>query len=166
MKETGWSGLQTAAKLGFTNGTVTKLLALLSLSEPIQHRIRSGELPATAAYELSKVSDSAEREQLASMVADGELTRDGLTGTIKSRKRNRPGKRKSSLRAISVTVKLEGRQSVTVIAPALDLNSFVAIIENLLGHSHQARIEGLTLDALLKRLKDKAHSVPPATEAA
>ncbi len=34
MKEAGWNVSQTAAKLGFANGTITKLLSVLSLPEP------------------------------------------------------------------------------------------------------------------------------------
>lgn len=165
MKETGWNATQTAAKLGLANGTITKLLALLSLPDGVQQRIRDGELPATAAYKLTHVKDSAEQDQLASRVANGDLTRDQLSGAIKARKRNRGAKKNPSPRCSHATAKLEGRQSVTVSAPALDLNSFVQILEKLLAHAEQARSDGLTLDALLKRLKLTPRN-PAATQAA
>jgi ParB family chromosome partitioning protein len=165
MKETGWNATQTAAKLGFANSTITKLLSLLLLPEPIQQRIRACELPATAGYDLSRISDAGEQEALAGRVIDGELTRDGLSGAIKVRKRNHHARKNSARRCSRITAKLENRQSVTVSAPALDLSSFVAILETLLGHAHEALTEGLTLDGLLKRLKTGRLSAAPAIEA-
>lgn len=165
MKETGWNATQTAAKLGFADSTISKLLSLFTLPEAILERLRAGELPATAAFELTRVNDTAEQDKLASQVANGELTRDGLSGAIKARKRNRAAKRNRSRRCSRITAKLENRQSVTVSAPALDLSSFVAILENLLGHAHEALTEGLTLDGLLNRLKLVRLSAAPAMEA-
>jgi ParB family chromosome partitioning protein len=165
MKETGWNATQTAAKLGFADSTITKLLSLLSLPAEIQERLRAGELPATAAYELTKVHDATEQDQLACQVANGELTRDGLSRAIKAQKRNHRARKNSARRSSTATARLENRQSVTVSAPALDLNSFVEILETLLGQAHLARTEGLTLEALLKRLKTSRLSATPAMEA-
>jgi ParB family chromosome partitioning protein len=156
MKETGWNVSQTAAKLGFANGTITKLLSVLSLPEAIQKRIRDGEIPATAAYELTHVNDVAAQDQLASRVASGELTRDGLSGAIKSRKRSGHKKRNAFRRRSCFKLGLPGRQSVTVSAPNLDLNSFIAIVDAVLTHAKAVQSEGLALDALLQRLKDLA----------
>jgi ParB family transcriptional regulator, chromosome partitioning protein len=166
MKETGWNATQTAAKLGFTNGTITKLLSLLSLPESIQQRLRAGEIPATAAYELTKENDSAKQNELACQVADGELTRDGLSGVISARKRNHHRKRNPSRRLSSVIARLADRQSVMVCALSLDLNAFIAILETLLEHAHRASAEGLALDVFLKRLKNPRANDAPATEAA
>lgn len=164
MKETGWNASQTASKLGFANSTVTKLLSLLSLPESIQEQLRAGELPATAAYDLSRVNDTAEQDKLAGRVASGELTRDDLSGVIKARRRNRHAKRNPARRSCRVTAKLENRQSVIVSAPALDLPSFVAILKTLLDHSQKALAEGMTLDALVKRLKSKPTNAEQAIE--
>jgi ParB/RepB/Spo0J family partition protein len=163
MKETGWNASQTAAKLGFANGTITKFLSVLALSIPIQERIRKGEIPATAAYDLARVSNPAERDQLAHRLAIGELTRDGLSGVIKSRKRNGQKKRNSFRRHSCFKARLPGRQLITVSAPHLDLNSCVAILETLLTHAKAAQLEGLTLDALLQRLKQLSRDAQQAT---
>jgi ParB family chromosome partitioning protein len=163
MKETGWNASQTAAKLGFANGTITKLLSVLSLPEPIQQRIRNGEIPATAAYELTHVNDVAAQDQLASRIANGELTRDGLSGAIKSRKRNRHAKTNASRRRSCVKARLPGRQLITVSAPNLDLGSFVTIVETVLTHAKAAQAEGVTLEALLLRLKDLSREASQST---
>jgi ParB-like chromosome segregation protein Spo0J len=163
MKSTGASAAQIAAKLGFANGTVSKLLSLLSLPEPIQQRIHSGELPASAGYRLSQVSDSGEQDHLANQVASGELTRDGLSDAIKSRKQSPRKKRHAAPRSARVTAKLKDRQSVTVIAPSLDLHSFVTILETLLGRARQASAEGLTLNALLKQMSGRSPAADEPT---
>lgn len=163
MKETGWNASQTAAKLGFANGTITKLLSVLSLPEQIQQRIRDGEIPATAAYELTHVNDIAAQDQFANRIANGELTRDGLSGAIKSRKRNRRTKTNTSRRRSCVKARLPGRQFLTVSAPNLDLNSFVEIVETVLTHAKAAQLESLTLEALLQRLKNLSRDVSQST---
>jgi ParB family chromosome partitioning protein len=149
MKETGWNASQTASKLGLTNGTVSKLLSCLSLSEALQQKIDSGELPLTAAYQLTQVNDVETRAKFAERVASGELNRDGLRRAIHTRKYS---PRKRTPRPARVTAKLQSRETVSVSAPALDLSSFVSILEKLLNHAQQARTEGLTLQALMKRL--------------
>ena len=154
MKETGWTATQTAAKLGLANGTVTKLLSLLSLPQPIQQRLRAGELPATAAYELTRVSDTAEQDQLACRVASGELTRDGLSGAIKARKRSNGDS--PSTPPIRVTAKLSGGRSITVSGAALTMESYVAALEELLARARQARTKGLALDTFCAVMRDES----------
>jgi ParB-like chromosome segregation protein Spo0J len=165
MKETGWNASQTAAKLGFANGTITKLLSVLSLPEPIQKRIRDGEIPATAAYELTHVNDVVAQDQLASRIANGELTRDGLSGEVKTGNRVRRARKNAGRRRSFFKARLPGRQSVIVSAPNLDLPSLITIVETLLAHAQKALSEGLTLGALLQRLKQdqtKAATAPSA----
>jgi ParB family transcriptional regulator, chromosome partitioning protein len=95
-KESGWNSSQIASKLGFSNGTITKLLSILDLPQELQARIRSGELPVTAAYELARVGDPARQAVLASRIASGELKRDDLIDEKK--KLPRRGRRRDSSR--------------------------------------------------------------------
>jgi ParB family chromosome partitioning protein len=160
MKEAGWSATQVAAKLGLSNATISKLLPLLSLPDAIQQRLRSGELPATAAYELAHVDDVSEQARLAGQVASGELTRDALSGTIRARKRKQKARKSSGRRVTRVTARLENRQSVIVRAPMLDWNAFLGILKVLLSHAESAHAQGITLEASLK------HPISPATAVA
>jgi ParB-like chromosome segregation protein Spo0J len=165
MKETGGNATQAAGKLGFSNGTITKWLSVLSLPEALQQKIRAGELPATSAYDLARVADPEKQNQLAQRMAEGELTRDALSSEIKSRKRNGHKRKNSARRCLCVKARLPGRQSVTVSAPNLDLNTFVAIVEALLTHARAAHSEGLSLDALLEQLKQLSRDAPKADRA-
>jgi ParB family chromosome partitioning protein len=158
MKETGWNASQAAAKLGLANGTVSKLLSLLSLPEELQMKIDAGELPATVGYQLSKVDNPEAREELARRAASGELTREGVRKAIKAAK-SRP-RRTRIAPAIRVTAKLDERQTVSVAAASLDLNSFVSILEKLLNHAQRARSDGLTLETLLQRLASARSKAP------
>ena len=164
MKETGWNASEAAAKLGLTNGTVSKLLSLRSLPEELQMRIDAGELPATTAYQLSKLDDPEAQRKLAGQVVSGELTRDKVIGAVKAKKQQRRRARKPH--PIRVTAKLENRETVSVAAESLDLNSFVSILEKLLTHAQQARTDGLTLEALLKRLASGQSATAAANQAA
>jgi len=164
MKETGENASQVASKLGLTSGTVSKLLSLLSLPEELQNRIDAGELPATTAYQLSKLNDPDAQKQLASEAASGQLTRDHASSVVKAKKQRRRPPRK--LRPKRVTAKLENRETVSVAADSLDLNSFVSILEKLLNHAQQARVDGLTLEALLNRLATGQSATAAASQAA
>ncbi len=164
MKEAGLNASQAASKLGLTNGTVSKLLSLLSLPEELQMRIDAGELPATTAYQLSKLDDPEAQRTLASQVVSGELTRDKVIGAVKAKRQQKRRARKP--RPIRVTAKLENRETVSVAADALDLDSFVSILEKLLSHAQQARTDGLTLQALVKRLSSAQLLAPTGGRAA
>jgi ParB family transcriptional regulator, chromosome partitioning protein len=164
MKVTGVNAAQAASKLGLAAGTVSKLLSLLSLPEELQKRIDAGEIPATTAYELTKINDPEARNRLAIQVAKGEMTRDRVSVAVKGKKQNR--QRVLKAHPVRVTAKLENRQSVSVVAEALELNSFVSILERLLAHAQQARADGLNLHDMLKRLAPAKSAAKPESHAA
>jgi hypothetical protein len=75
MDEKGWTSSQLAVKLGISNPTVSRTLALLSLPEAIQAMVDSGKLRATTAYEISKLRDYPKGQvEMAERAAKGELT--------------------------------------------------------------------------------------------
>jgi ParB family chromosome partitioning protein len=63
MKLSGWSATRAASKLGLSNSAVTRLLSLLSLPDAIRAKIETGEITASAGYELARVGDSAGGER-------------------------------------------------------------------------------------------------------
>lgn len=158
MSETGWSATQVATKLGFSNSMVSRLLALRTLCPEIQERIRTGDLPMSAACEIARVTDAAEQLKLAGQVANGQLTRDALSGEVK-RKNGQPSA--SVLTTPSrVTAKLSNSRSVTVSASGLTLDSFIALLEELLRRAREARPKGMALSTFLRVLQDTAKSNP------
>jgi ParB family chromosome partitioning protein len=59
-----WNGKQVAQQLRIPESQVSRALALLRLPEDIQQRVDAGDIPARAAYELSKLDDEQQQRQL------------------------------------------------------------------------------------------------------
>ncbi len=143
-----------ATRLGVSATKVTKQLSLLTLSKAIQEKVASGEISASAAYELSRVTSDAERDQLADDLVAGRLTRDGLVGAIKSR--SKPDKPKQSEVTTRVTALLGGGRTVTVLGPSLNLEGFIELLEELLAKARKVRPQGVELGTFSKMLRDQA----------
>jgi ParB/RepB/Spo0J family partition protein len=155
MDETGWNASQVADRLGFSKATVSRLLSLLELPEPIRERVDSGEIPLSAANSLARVTDGGQQAALASEVAAGRLTRDGLVGTLKSRRNGGPPRAPRG--ASRVCCKLSSGQSVTVSSEeTLDLDEFITALEEVLGKARKARTQGLEVSTLAKMFRDQA----------
>ncbi len=159
MDVTGWNASTVADKLGFSNATVSRLLSLLELPEPIRERVHRGEIPLSAASELARVKDGEEQAELAAKVASGRLTRDALSGSLKSRKNGTAPEAPAAGVAPSpsrVTAKLAGGRAVTVAADSVDLDAFIAVLEDVLGRARKARTQGIELGTFAKMLRDQA----------
>ena len=155
MAETGWNASQVADRLGFSKATVSRLLSLLDLPEPIRGRVDAGEIPLSAASALARVEDGERREALASQVASGQLTRDGLVGTLRARRDGNPKEARGASRVICRLASA----TVTVSAEdALDLESFISTLEDLLNRARRARTQGIELSTLSKMIRDQAKS--------
>ncbi len=153
MKSSGASATQIAAKLGLSDATVSRLLALLKLPESIQQHVANGKIPLSTAYEISRISDVAKQLELATQAAGGQLTRDAISGPRKSAKKCKPQSAKGPSR---MTVQLGGGKSVTVVVGGLTLESFIETLEHVISRARQARTRGLSLDTFRKVLNDTA----------
>ncbi len=154
MQETGWNASTAAAKLGFSDSTLSRLLAVRQLPEAIREQVRSGEISLSAAYALKRVDDGAAQSALASEVASGRLTRDALTGSLKAGRKN--GESKEAKSPSRVTAKLAPDRAVTVIGESLDLEAFIETLEELLGKARKARTQGVEVGTFIKMLRDQA----------
>lgn len=68
----GWSGNQLSKELGISQSSVVHALALLELSAPVQELVDRGELASTVAYEVSKLAEPGDRQELVDRaVAEG-----------------------------------------------------------------------------------------------
>ena len=155
IKNTGATATQVAAKLGMSNAMVTRHLSLLSLPPDVQARVESAELSPSVAYEIAKIKDPAEQSKRVAEAIDGKVTRDELVGARKaSSHKSAEGVPVDA--PARVTAKLPGGKSVTVAAPQLNLESFIASLEEMLNRARQARTKGLGLDTFRKILADQA----------
>lgn len=147
-----------ATRLGVSPGAVTKQLRILTLSKAIQEKVASGEIAPSAAYELSRVSNDADRDQLADDLVAGRINRDGLVGAIKARSKS--SKPKMSEVTTRVTALLSGGRTVTVTGSSLNLEGFIDLLEELLNKARKVRPQGVELGTFAKMLRDQAMQLP------
>lgn len=165
IETTGWTAAQVSQKLGMSPATVSRLLSLMTLPLEIQDRIEGGEIPASAGYELAKVSDPEEQARLASQVSAAELTRDGI-----ARQQRRACRASCRTEAPSAPLNrgvalLGNGRSVSVTGPDLDFDRYTELLEQILSRSRKGRQQGLSLQTFLKVLREEAKSQIPATTA-
>lgn len=154
MDVSAWSASEAANRLGMSNASISRLLALLELPVEIQAKVASGEIPASAAVQLAKVSDAGKQAELAQQVASGKLTRDALVGMRKATERQES---KPTTKAVSrVTAMLGVNKSVTVAGQSLTLDDFIAMLEECLAKARQGRTKGLALSTFVRMCKDTA----------
>jgi ParB family transcriptional regulator, chromosome partitioning protein len=75
MDANGWSGARLAAELNIAQPRVVQALALLDLPGAVKERVQLEELPASTAYEISRIADPAVQEEVAARVVEQGLTR-------------------------------------------------------------------------------------------
>ena len=154
IEATGWQVKQAAEKCGLSNGTATKLLSVLSLPEPIRKQVDAGEIPMSGAYELARVVNPAKQAELAEQVAEGHLTRDALSGAVKSEANGTGEKPSTQLKRITAAIG-EG-ETVSVAGPALTLDRVIAVCEELLTKARRARTRGVDLKQFAKLVRKEA----------
>jgi ParB family chromosome partitioning protein len=92
MELNGWNGKQVARQLRIPESQVSRALALLRLPEDIRQRVDGGEIPARAAYELSKLPNVSQQRQLADRAATGNLTHHETARLVRQRRGKRRDK--------------------------------------------------------------------------
>jgi ParB family transcriptional regulator, chromosome partitioning protein len=157
MEATGMNGSAAATHLGLSNSAVTEHVKLLSLSPEIQEKIASGEIATSAGSLLAGIEDPEQRAEYAHQLASGTLTRDGLAGAIKARKRNVIEKPAAEVRRATAILG-EGR-AVTVVAKGLDMTLLIECLSGLLSEARRSRARGVELSTFLRILKDQSRTV-------
>jgi ParB/RepB/Spo0J family partition protein len=155
MEQACWSATQAAAHLGFSNATVTRLLALNSVPSEIQKRVTSGEISASAAYSLAGVADPMEQARLADHVAGGRLTRDALVGQLRTQRR-RSAEPSTSTCPSRVTAVLGAGRSITLSGSGITMDSLIQWLEELTAKARKIRPQGIEITTFIKMLRDQA----------
>jgi len=159
MKTTKWSASQVSLKLGLSPASVSKALALLLLPEPVQAQVGSGQIPASTAYELAKIPDSAERARLATEVTQNGLSRDALAGQLKAAKRAASTPVPAASKRFTAT--LGAGRAVSVSGTGLTLDKLIDLLEELLAKARKMRPKGVELDTFFRLLRDEAKGGKP-----
>ncbi|WP_169974028.1 ParB/RepB/Spo0J family partition protein [Tautonia rosea] len=153
---TGWNASTVAEKLGFSNATVSRLLSLLELPEPIREQVHRGDISLSAASELARVEDPGAQASLAADVASGRLTRDALSGSLRSRRRKPTPGGVAAAGPSRITARLGGGRTVSVVGGGIDLEAFIEALEEVLAKARKARTQGIEAATFAKMLKDQA----------
>jgi ParB family chromosome partitioning protein len=86
----GYSTRELAAELHIAQTSVVRALSLLDLPVDVQARVEGGELAATVAAELTKLSDPSLQVKVAQAVVAEGLTRTEVTELVQAVKARRP----------------------------------------------------------------------------
>lgn len=148
----GLTGGQAAVQLGQSAATVSRMLAVLRLPDPIKLEVAAGRIVADAAYLLGRVNDPERQAEFAQELAHGRLTRDELQRQLR---RTRPrGKRSDTTNR--VTAVLDAGRSVTVVGKNLSFDSVIETLEQLLTRARKAKGQGISLATFVRTLRDQA----------
>lgn len=123
------------------------------MPEDIRTRVEEGKIPASAAYELSRVGDPERQSALAQRLAEGSLTRDSVSGAVKS---ERTEEAATTTEVKRLTVPLPEGRSVTVSGSGLTLDIVIETLQELLGKARKARTQGIELKPFVRSLKEAA----------
>lgn len=110
----GWTVQQVADAVCVNKSTVSRCLSLLTLPEDVQQKIRTGEIPANTAQQLTKVKDEKQQREFIEQIETGGLSRDEAREAVE---KTIPGKSKPKKRGKPVTtktIKLDSGVSVAV----------------------------------------------------
>ncbi|TWT45292.1 Chromosome-partitioning protein Spo0J [Phycisphaerae bacterium RAS1] len=132
IQESGWTAAEVARRTGFSEATISRLTALLTLPDEVVKRIEAGEIPASTAYQIAIAGDGQTQAKLASEAANGKLSRDRVVErSRRSRRATLPRRVKRPARE-RFTVRLGPGRSLTVSGPNLTLTSLTAWLQALL----------------------------------
>jgi ParB/RepB/Spo0J family partition protein len=152
-KASGMTQAEMAARLGKSEGFVSKKLMLLLLPPALLAKVDSCEMPESSGYLIAKEADTARKKDLEAMAANG-ASRDAIAGAAK-RQRHQPGNGNAKS-AGKVRCSLGGDRAVTVSASDLTMDTFIGILEDVLGRARKARTQGLEVGTLARMFKDIA----------
>lgn len=85
-----WSSRQVAEELHVGQASVVRALALLELPASVQEQVDGGELPASVAYEVSRLEDSEQQLALAQAVVENGLKRSEVAEAVQAVRAKRP----------------------------------------------------------------------------
>lgn len=118
---------EVAARMNVSNATVSRDLSLLDLSESLQGKVASGELPASVASHIARLPDDETRRALVEQYGGGTLNRDEVAAEVN--RLLKPGKQKGE-KPPRLALKLGGL-SVSVTAKQADKLTYDTLLSVL-----------------------------------
>ncbi|VTS00405.1 chromosome partitioning protein : ParB-like partition protein OS=Singulisphaera acidiphila (strain ATCC BAA-1392 / DSM 18658 / VKM B-2454 / MOB10) GN=Sinac_7661 PE=4 SV=1: ParBc [Gemmata massiliana] len=142
---------RAAEELQVFPARISRALALLALPEELRTAVHTGHVPKETAYHLSRLPEGSERDRLITEALAGSLRRDTAVRAAKVTK--------GSTTAVSVrrvVCRLPGNRSLTLVGPAIHLDTMIEALESTLKEARKARTQGWDVSTLAKVFKDRA----------
>lgn len=138
-----------ATELGISAAALTRAEALLSLPKAIQDFVDSGQVPESAAYEISRLPDEQAQQELAQAVVAGRMKRDAVAEAVRSR----VGKKNVAPKASRLSCHLDGGISLTLSSgQPLDWETILATLDRIRREARKLCDSGKDVAALAKSL--------------
>lgn len=146
----GYTSRQLTEFLGVSGSAVTRAEALLSLPEPIQALVDAGQVPESAAYEISRLPDEASQLKLAEAVASGRMNRDQTADAVRAV----IGRKKAKPKASRLACQLENGLSLTLSSgEPLTWDGLLAGLDQLRREAKKLCDSGKDITALARSLR-------------
>lgn len=132
-----WTARELAEALHVSPASVSRALATLKLSDEIQKQVDSGQISASAAYEIAKIGSHEEQRQLADEVVSRGLTRDETVKTVKKKTSKTPVENKPGRPTYRKNFKTEkGKVLVTIHRKDVSHEDILAALEEAVAMVH------------------------------
>lgn len=87
MELNGWTAVELSEALGIEQTAVYRALSLLKLPEDVAAKVDTGEIKATAAYEISKLQIADDQREVAEAIVSQGLDHAATVATVKAKKK-------------------------------------------------------------------------------
>ncbi len=148
-----WSNNELSQHVHLSPLDVCRSLDLAGQPAYIKEHVKRGEMPVSTALEFGKFPEP-ERQELLPQILSGELKRDQLIARRKAKQRDGAVAKPSS----RITAVLETGHTVTVTGGGLNLESFIAVLEDLLARARRVRPQGVEVATFIAMLRDQARA--------
>ena len=108
-----WNGKQIAEALQIPASKVSRSLALLDLPAEYQQQVDTGRIAARTAYELSRLVNDDDRQELAAQSAEGNLTPAEAAAAV----RKKPTRRAAKTQTVRQTFFADNACQIIITAP-------------------------------------------------
>jgi ParB family chromosome partitioning protein len=149
----GLTPTQVAERLSLPKSKITETLALRKLPDWALNLVGTGELPASSAYTITRMSEEKQQDAL-SRVQEGRLTRDDAKLMLSHRKRS-PA---AEVRQKTIVLQLSNAAIRVSAAESLDLNELVEVLSSATKDLKRSLRQGLDVKTASLVLRDQSQN--------
>lgn len=142
-----------ATALAISPARISRALRLLTLPVAAQQAVLAGLLAADAAYHLARMPEGPDRTELIDRALQNNLSRDEAARAAKKSARREAS---DIIPVRRVTCVLTGGRTLTISGSAIQIDSLIETLEEVLKDARKARTQGWDVTTLAKVFRDRA----------